>query len=43
MTAKIAVNGFGRIGRGFLRAAPARQADLEVVAVNDLTDARSRR
>jgi glyceraldehyde 3-phosphate dehydrogenase (phosphorylating) len=41
MTAKIAVNGFGRIGRGFLRAALARQADLEVVAVNDLTDART--
>jgi glyceraldehyde 3-phosphate dehydrogenase len=39
MTAKIAVNGFGRIGRGFLRAALTRQADLEIVAVNDLTDA----
>ena len=39
MTAKIAVNGFGRIGRGFLRAALARKADIELVAVNDLTDA----
>ncbi len=34
--AKIAINGFGRIGRGFMRAAHG-QADIEVVAVNDLT------
>ncbi|MDV9171320.1 type I glyceraldehyde-3-phosphate dehydrogenase [Streptomyces sp. W16] len=39
MTIKVAINGFGRIGRGFLRAALAEGADLEVVAVNDLTDA----
>ncbi|MFG2196693.1 type I glyceraldehyde-3-phosphate dehydrogenase [Streptomyces sp. NPDC048639] len=39
MTIKVAINGFGRIGRGFLRAALAQGADLEVVAVNDLTDA----
>jgi len=38
MTARVAINGFGRIGRNFLRAAAARRADLEVVAVNDLTD-----
>lgn len=34
--AKIAINGFGRIGRGFLRAAWSRP-ELEIVAVNDLT------
>ncbi|MEU9337206.1 type I glyceraldehyde-3-phosphate dehydrogenase [Streptomyces sp. NPDC048290] len=35
---RIAVNGFGRIGRNVLRALLARDSDLEVVAVNDLTD-----
>ena len=39
MTVKVGINGFGRIGRNFLRAACAQGADLEVVAVNDLTDA----
>lgn len=34
--ARIAINGFGRIGRGFMRAAHGR-ADIEIVAVNDLT------
>lgn len=34
---RVAINGFGRIGRGFLRAALARRAPFEVVAVNDLT------
>ena len=38
MSVKIGINGFGRIGRNFLRAALAQNADLEVVAVNDLTD-----
>jgi glyceraldehyde 3-phosphate dehydrogenase len=38
MTTRVAINGFGRIGRNFLRAAAARDADLEIVAVNDLTD-----
>ncbi|KHK96879.1 glyceraldehyde-3-phosphate dehydrogenase [Microbacterium mangrovi] len=38
MTVKIGINGFGRIGRNFLRAALAQNADLEIVAVNDLTD-----
>jgi len=33
---KIAINGFGRIGRGFMRAAQGR-SDIEVVAVNDLS------
>jgi glyceraldehyde 3-phosphate dehydrogenase len=35
---KIGINGFGRIGRNYLRAAIAQGADLEIVAVNDLTD-----
>jgi glyceraldehyde 3-phosphate dehydrogenase len=34
---RIAVNGFGRIGRNTLRALLERASDLEVVAVNDLT------
>src|ERR1700722_8936418 len=34
--ARIAINGFGRIGRGFLRAAHGR-SDIEIVAINDLT------
>ena len=41
MTVRIGVNGFGRIGRSYLRAALANNADVEVVAVNDLTDART--
>ena len=36
MTVKIGINGFGRIGRNFLRAALAKGSDLEIVAVNDL-------
>ncbi|MEA5153306.1 type I glyceraldehyde-3-phosphate dehydrogenase [Raineyella sp.] len=39
MTVRIGINGFGRIGRTYLRAALANSADVEVVAVNDLTDA----
>ncbi len=39
MSTKVAINGFGRIGRLFLRAATQRSAAFEVVAVNDLTDA----
>ncbi len=39
MTVRVGVNGFGRIGRHFLRAVRARDADVEIVAVNDLTDA----
>jgi glyceraldehyde 3-phosphate dehydrogenase len=35
---KIGINGFGRIGRNFFRAALAKGSDLELVAVNDLTD-----
>ncbi|MCL4423603.1 MAG: type I glyceraldehyde-3-phosphate dehydrogenase [Actinobacteria bacterium] len=37
MTVRTAINGFGRIGRNFCRAAWERGVDLEVVAVNDLT------
>ncbi len=36
--AKIGINGFGRIGRNYFRAALAKGSDLEIVAVNDLTD-----
>jgi glyceraldehyde 3-phosphate dehydrogenase len=39
MSTRVAINGFGRIGRLFLRAIAKQGADLEVVAVNDLTDA----
>jgi len=35
---RIGINGFGRIGRNYFRAALAQGADLEIVAVNDLTD-----
>ena len=36
MTVRVGINGFGRIGRNFFRAATARGADIEIVAVNDL-------
>ncbi len=39
MTVKIGVNGFGRIGRNFFRAAKKLGSDLDFVAVNDITDA----
>lgn len=35
---KVGINGFGRIGRNFFRAALASNAEVEIVAVNDLTD-----
>ncbi|MBI3649166.1 MAG: type I glyceraldehyde-3-phosphate dehydrogenase [Actinobacteria bacterium] len=38
---KIGINGFGRIGRNFFRAAKQRGADLDFVAVNDITDAKT--
>ncbi len=38
MTTTVAINGFGRIGRSFLRAALESKNDLTIVAVNDLTD-----
>jgi glyceraldehyde 3-phosphate dehydrogenase len=39
MSTKIGINGFGRIGRNFFRAARKRGAGLDLVAVNDITDA----
>ncbi len=36
MTVRVGINGFGRIGRNFFRAAKARNADIDFVAVNDL-------
>ncbi len=39
MTPKVAINGFGRIGRNVLRAAAKSGRRLDIVAVNDLTDA----
>ena len=36
MTVRVGINGFGRIGRNFFRAAASRGADVEIVAVNDL-------
>jgi glyceraldehyde 3-phosphate dehydrogenase len=39
MTVRVGINGFGRIGRNYLRAARSSGADVEVVAVNDLTSA----
>ncbi|GMU07939.1 type I glyceraldehyde-3-phosphate dehydrogenase [Corallococcus caeni] len=36
MAIKLAINGFGRIGRCILRAALSRKEDLEIVAINDL-------
>ncbi|GAA1182848.1 type I glyceraldehyde-3-phosphate dehydrogenase [Ornithinimicrobium humiphilum] len=38
MTVRVGINGFGRIGRNFMRAVLASGADIEIVAVNDLTD-----
>ncbi|BDU07309.1 type I glyceraldehyde-3-phosphate dehydrogenase [Nocardia cyriacigeorgica] len=42
MTVRVGINGFGRIGRNFFRAVEAQKAlgttDIEIVAVNDLTD-----
>ncbi len=39
MAVKVGINGFGRIGRNVYRAARERNSELEIVAVNDLTDA----
>jgi len=38
VTVRVGINGFGRIGRNFFRAVQASGADIEIVAVNDLTD-----
>jgi len=37
MAVRVGINGFGRIGRNFFRAVRKRGADVEIVAVNDLT------
>ena len=39
MSVRVGINGFGRIGRNFFRAARSRGLDLDIVAVNDITDA----
>ncbi len=41
MPVRVAVNGFGRIGRNVFRAAAEQGADIEWVALNDLTDAKT--
>jgi glyceraldehyde 3-phosphate dehydrogenase len=41
VSVKIGINGFGRIGRNYLRAALAQGSDIEIVAVNDLTDTKT--
>jgi glyceraldehyde 3-phosphate dehydrogenase len=41
MPTKVGINGFGRIGRNLFRAAFEREIDLDFVAVNDITDART--
>jgi len=38
VTVRVGINGFGRIGRNFFRAAQASGQDIEIVGVNDLTD-----
>ena len=41
MSVRVGVNGFGRIGRNFFRAARKRGSDIEFVAVNDIGDAKT--
>jgi glyceraldehyde 3-phosphate dehydrogenase len=41
MPVSVGINGFGRIGRNLFRAAKEAQADIDFVAVNDLTDAKT--
>ena len=41
MGIRVGINGFGRIGRNFFRAQRALEADIEVVALNDLGDAKT--
>ena len=38
MATRVAINGFGRVGRAALRAAHQRGLELELVAINDLAD-----
>jgi glyceraldehyde 3-phosphate dehydrogenase len=41
VTVRVGINGFGRIGRNFFRAMVDQGADMEIVAVNDLTDVKT--
>jgi glyceraldehyde 3-phosphate dehydrogenase len=41
MPVRVGINGFGRIGRNLFRAAQAKNADIEWVAANDLTDSKT--
>jgi len=41
MSTKVAINGFGRIGRAVARIIMEKDGDLDLVAINDLTDAKS--
>ena len=41
MSVRVGINGFGRIGRNFFRAARKLGADIEIVAVNDIGDAKT--
>jgi glyceraldehyde 3-phosphate dehydrogenase len=41
MAIRVGINGFGRIGRNVVRAAKAMKAELDFVAVNDLTDTKT--
>ena len=41
MAIRVGINGFGRIGRNFFRAQLERGADIEIVAANDLGDAKT--
>jgi glyceraldehyde 3-phosphate dehydrogenase len=41
MATKVAINGFGRIGRAVARIIAQRKGDLDLVAINDLSDAKS--
>ena len=41
MATRVAINGFGRIGRNILRAAKKHKIDLDFVAVNDITDSKT--
>jgi glyceraldehyde 3-phosphate dehydrogenase len=38
MTIRVGINGFGRIGRNFLRSAKQQDADVDIVGINDITD-----
>ncbi|MCZ6748243.1 MAG: type I glyceraldehyde-3-phosphate dehydrogenase, partial [SAR324 cluster bacterium] len=39
MATRVAINGFGRIGRTIFRAAKLKKSDIEFVAINDRADA----